>query len=54
VKSLHICIYNIISIEEVGEQAEGLKFQNDKSKLLLLNPSESSGPAGPSGPSVQS
>jgi len=37
VKSLHLSIYNIISVEEVGMGHDGLKFQNDRSNLLVLN-----------------
>ena len=37
-KSLHISIYNIISVEEVGEENEGLHLAHDKSKLLVFNP----------------
>ena len=36
VKSLHLSLYSIISIEEVGNNHLGLKFDNDKSKLLVL------------------
>lgn len=45
VKSLHISIYSIISIEEIGDAA--LKFNHDRSKLLTFpgNP-ENSGPDG--------
>lgn len=35
-KSLHISIYSIISIEEVGADHPGLRFDLDKSKLLIL------------------
>ncbi len=38
VKSLHLSIYNIISIEEVGEEHEGLSFNKDKSNLVVLSP----------------
>lgn len=37
VKSLHLSIYSIVSIEEVGQQV-GLKFVKDKSNLVMLNP----------------
>src|SRR5687768_3490450 len=37
VKSLHLSIYSIVSIEEVGQQI-GLKFVKDKSNLVMLNP----------------
>jgi len=36
VKSLHLSIYSIVSIEEVGTDHEGLKFQKDKSNLFVL------------------
>lgn len=38
VKSLHLSIYSIISIEEVGEEHEGLSFTKDKSNLVVLSP----------------
>lgn len=37
VKSLHLSIYTIISIEEVGADHKGLRFQKDKSKLVVLS-----------------
>ena len=36
VKNLHLSIYSIISIEEVGYKHSGLKFKTDKSNLLVL------------------
>ena len=45
VKSLHLSIYSIVSIEEVGLQHGGLKFANDKSNLVVLN-----GPGAPEAP----
>lgn len=36
VKTLHLSIYTIISIEEVGVSHKGLQFQKDKSNLLVL------------------
>lgn len=36
-KSLHLSIYHILSIEEVGQSNKGLTFKNDKSNILLLN-----------------
>ncbi|MBN2108948.1 MAG: DUF1820 family protein [Deltaproteobacteria bacterium] len=36
VKTLHISIYTIISIEEVGPAHKGLHFKKDKSNLLVL------------------
>jgi len=38
VKTLHLSIYSIISIEEVGEEHKGLKFKKDKSNLVVLSP----------------
>ncbi len=37
VKTLHISIYTILSIEEVGPDHKGLKFEKDKSNLVVLN-----------------
>ena len=39
VKTLHISIYSILSIEEVGAAHRGLKFKKDKSNLIVLNSS---------------
>lgn len=36
VKTLHLSIYSILSIEEVGAGHKGLSFAHDKSKLLVL------------------
>ncbi|MFP3980907.1 MAG: DUF1820 family protein [Desulfobacterales bacterium] len=38
VKSLHLSIYTIISIEEVGAEHEGLSFRKDRSNLVVLSP----------------
>ena len=46
VKALHLSIYSIISIEEVGEEHKGLSFQNDKSNLVVL---PKDGPSSPPG-----
>ena len=43
VKTLHLSIYTILSISEVGEHKKNLSFKNDKSNLLVLS-SEPSGP----------
>ena len=43
VKTLHLSIYTVLSIEEVGSQHKGLRFKKDKSNLLVLP--GSSGPA---------
>ena len=40
VKTLHISIYSILSIEEVGSANRGLKFKKDKSNLIVLNSSQ--------------
>jgi hypothetical protein len=45
VKTLHLSIYSIISIEEVGEDHKGLKFKKDKSNLVVLS-SEQPQPSG--------
>jgi len=37
VKTLHLSIYSIISIEEIGEGNKGLKFKKDKSNLVVLS-----------------
>lgn len=37
VKSLHLSIYSIISIEEVGLEHKGLSFKKDKSNLVVLS-----------------
>lgn len=36
IKSLHISIYSILSVTEVGAENFGLHFKKDKSKLLVL------------------
>ena len=36
VKRLHLSIYSIISIEEIGQTNKGLKFADNKSKILVL------------------
>lgn len=35
-KVLHLSIYSIISIEEVGQDHQGLQFHKDKSNLVIL------------------
>ena len=40
VKTLHISIYSILSIEEVGAAHGGLKFKKNKSNLIVLNSSQ--------------
>ena len=43
VKTLHLSIYTVLSIEEIGSQHKGLRFKKDKSNLLVLP--GNSGPA---------
>jgi hypothetical protein len=38
VKTLHLSIYSIISIQEVGMEHKGLYFKKDKSNLVVLSP----------------
>jgi len=45
IKTLHLSIYSILSIEEVGRQHKGLSFAHDKSNLLVL-PGNSRPPKG--------
>lgn len=47
VKSLHLSIYTIISIEEIGRKHAGLKFSNDKSNLVVLSATEKPKPKKP-------
>ena len=37
VKSLHLSIYTVVSIEEVGAGHQGLSFKKDKSNLVVLS-----------------
>jgi len=37
VKILHLSIYSILSVSEVGEHSKNLSFKNDKATLLHLN-----------------
>lgn len=37
VKSLHLNIYSILSIEEIGMENSGLKFDNDRSNLVVIH-----------------
>jgi hypothetical protein len=37
VKTLHLSIYSIVSIQEVGPDHKGLNFQKDKSNLVVLS-----------------
>lgn len=36
VKTIHISIYSILSIEELGTEHKGLSFKKDKSNLFVL------------------
>ncbi len=36
VRTLHVSIYTILSVEEVGPSHRGLKFEKDKSNLVVL------------------
>jgi hypothetical protein len=45
-KSLHLSIYSILSIEEVGLAHRGLAFESDKSNLVVLPSAQK--PSGPS------
>ncbi len=47
VKSLHLSIYTIISIEEIGKKHSGLRFQNDKSNLVVLSSADKPKPKKP-------
>lgn len=44
VKTLHLSIYTILSIEEVGKGHKGLSFKKDKSNLLVLPGSQHTTP----------
>lgn len=37
VKNFHLSIYSVLSISEIGEHKNSLKFENDRSNLLVLN-----------------
>ncbi len=36
VRTLHVSVYSILSVEEVGPGHQGLKFEKDKSNLVVL------------------
>lgn len=42
VKTIHISIYSILSIEEMGSEHKGLRFKKDKSNLIVLPNSQRS------------
>ncbi len=44
VKTYHLSIYSILSISEIGEHKGSLKFEKDKSNLLILNNEPSGSP----------
>jgi hypothetical protein len=37
-KTLHLSIHCIVSIEEVGDEHQGLVFEKDKSNLVIFSP----------------
>ena len=39
-KSLHLSLYSIVSIEEIGEGHPGLKFDKDRSGILVFPQNE--------------
>lgn len=41
IKSLHLSIYSIISIAEIGTDTPKLAFKNDKAKLLVMQNNDS-------------
>ncbi len=47
VKSLHLSIYTIFSIEEVGEDNTGLSFSKDRSNLVVLPGIDKPSPGAP-------
>lgn len=38
VRALHLSIYSILSIKEMGKENKGLKFKKSRSNLVVLNP----------------
>lgn len=44
VRSLHISIYTIVSIEEHGHDSPNLRFEKDRSNLVMLNQSDFNSP----------
>lgn len=44
VKTLHLSIYSILSVTEIGEHSRSLHFKNDKSNLLVINPEPQGSP----------
>ena len=45
IKVLHLSIYSIVSIAEVGEHKKPLSFKHDKANLLLLKPEDPGRPS---------
>jgi hypothetical protein len=37
-RALHLSIYSILSIEEVGKANKGLRFKKNKSNVIVLSP----------------
>ncbi|MCB0307987.1 MAG: DUF1820 family protein [Bdellovibrionales bacterium] len=37
VKALHLSIYSVLSIKEIGNDNKGLKFKKDRSNLVVLS-----------------
>ena len=44
IETLHLSIYSIMSIAEIGENNKGLEFKNDKSNLLVLKTDQPGAP----------
>lgn len=44
VRSMHLSVYSILSIEEVGAKNRGLHFKNDKSHLVVLPAAQGQAP----------
>jgi hypothetical protein len=40
VKTFHLSIYSVVSIEEVGDDHAGLRFDHDRSNLVVLPKSD--------------
>ena len=49
VRSFHLSIYSIISVEEVGFEQSALKLSKDRSNILVLN-GDSNSPKPPTSP----
>ena len=45
IKTLHLSIYSILSIAEIGKDHKGLEFKNDKSNLLVLKTEQPGAPS---------